>query len=464
VLYKEVPFVKFTLPLVAGILLRYCTPYIPVIYLLLPIIICLVLVYKLSDDRRISIYYGLIIFIFFFAAGYSLYSIKYSKISGQELKKGEHIIRIDQVPVARDKSIKLAASIMVKNRRNKLRPDGRIMLYFQPNDSILQSPPGTILSLYLSPAEISDFDTLDRFDYQKYMLHSGYRYYSFAGLYNVSANKNHSLIHQSIIIQHKLLDKYSNSISDKRSLAIVSALTLGYKGMLDEEIRETFTDAGISHIMAVSGLHVGIILIIVNGILKVTRLRSRFVCLIIVIISIWSFALIAGMSPSVSRAALMFSFISIGKHIGRHANPVNSLLASAFIILIINPFLLLSVSFQLSYSAVLMILLFYKKVDGLFSFSGKIMRSTWSLISVSLLAQGGTLPFVFYHFRSVPLLSVFTNIFAIPLTFLIIVTGLIFLCIPSSFFFSGLLSDILTLETKLLYSIADWISSLFSSK
>ncbi len=458
-LYKDIPFVRFTLPLAAGILLRYYTDYTPVYYILIPVIIAILLAYKLSDDRLKSVYYGLGVCVFFTIAGYLLYSQKYSSVISLKAMPGTYTVRIDEKPVSRERSIKVPSSLITKNRKGKYKAKAKIMLYFPDESDIAGKSPGSLIRLKLLPSEIQDFDTLDSFDYRKYMIHSGYKYYSFAAKYAPTGEYSVGIKHKSAIIQQKLLARYSSRIDNQRSLAIVSALTLGYRDYLDEEIREKFMEAGISHIMAVSGLHVGIIMLIASSLLKVIRIRSRFLSIIIIILSVWTFALISGMSPSVSRASIMFTFISTGKHIGRHVNPVNSLLASAFILLILNPFILFSASFQLSYSAVLTILLFFKKVDNLIKFSGLLLRKLWSLISVTLLAQAGTLPFVLYYFKSVAPLSVFTNILAIPLTFLIVLTGLMLLVVPSSLFVSDILAWLVTLESKLLYSIADWISS-----
>lgn len=459
-LYKEIPFVRFTLPLVAGILLRYYTGYILPYYVLIPLIIALILANSFSDDRLKSLFYGFVLNLFLLISGYLLYSQKYNIVNNTEAPPGIYTVRVDKKPVPREKSLKVPSSIMVPSSRGKYRAGAKIMLYFPPESEVHLIRPGTLLELKLSPLRIQDFDTLDNFDYSRYMLHLSYKFYSFADNYTSTGEYSPGIKQRSASFQHRLMAKYSSLLNDPQSLAIVSALTLGYKDQLDEEIREKFSGAGISHIMAVSGLHVGIIMLIISGLLKMLQLRSHPVKLLITILSVWAFAHISGLSPSVTRASLMFSFVFAGKYAGRHVNPLNSLFASAFILLVINPFILFSVSFQLSYSAVLAILLFYRKMDGLLNFSGLLLSKLWSLVSVTLLAQAGTLPFVLYYFRSVPMLSVFTNILAIPLASLIIITGLLLLTIPSSVIISDILATLLTIETKLLYSIADWISSI----
>ncbi len=292
------------------------------------------------------------------------------------------------------------------------------------------------------------------------MLYRGFRYSAYVPSPGTLIRKCLNTRHRAQILRKKLLNKYALKIDKRESLNIVSALSLGYKDTMPEDIRSTFSNAGISHILAVSGLHVGIVSMLIIGFLSILRIRSNILILCLSLVGVWCFALISGMTASVCRASIMFSFLYTGRYLGRHINPLNSLFASAFILLLVNPFTLFSAGFQLSYSAVLAILLFYRKLNALGPFSGIIMSRSWSLITVTLLAQFGTLPLVLYHFRQLPLLSVLTNIFAIPLAFCILLSGFLFLACPLDFFLSDFLACIIEFETGLLYSISDLIASI----
>jgi competence protein ComEC len=194
--------------------------------------------------------------------------------------------------------------------------------------------------------------------------------------------------------------------------------------MLGEELAEDFRRAGITHILAVSGLHVGILSVIIMSMLSFLKGRRVIISVIISLSAIWIFAFVTGLSPSVTRASLMFSFLHIGRLSRRPVNNINSLLASAFMVMVINPPVLFEAGFQLSYSAVLFILLFFKPLYSSIAFRNTILDKLWSMTVVTCLAQLGTLPFVLYYFQSIPVMSFITNIIAIPSAFVILSGGL----------------------------------------
>jgi competence protein ComEC len=163
----------------------------------------------------------------------------------------------------------------------------------------------------------------------------------------------------------------------------------------------------------------------------------------ILIIILWSFALLSGFSPSVIRAALMFSFIAIGQSVKRQVNIYNSIAASAFVILIFDPVQLSNVSFQLSYSAVLSIVFFQPKIAGLLNIKSRILRYIWSLTAVSLAAQIGTFPITLFYFNSFPKLFLMSNLIVIPTATLIIYTTIMLLFFSFIPYISDLLAYIL---------------------
>jgi len=460
VLYKEIPFLRYTLPVIIGIIIGSLWSKLPPIPLLLYSLLSLAPSIFLTPGRRLNIFFGVLSFQFFLICGYLLYTVSESRMINQELSKRQYNVRVDKYPQTRERSIRVEAAIEEIKQNGKTVFKKKIMLYFPPSSNITIAEPGDIISLDLSPDLISDFDSTDRFDYGKYMLYKGFRYSSYLRSDIEVLYKKKGLKHRAQIYRMKLLEKYASKIDNRESYNIVSALSLGYKDTMPEEIRSTFSDAGISHILAVSGLHVGIVSMILIAFLKLIRIKSNLLTLGLLLTAVWLFALISGMTASVTRASIMFSFLYTGRYIGRHINPLNSLLASAFILLIANPFNLFSAGFQLSYSAVLAILLLYRKLNKLCPFSGSILSHSWSLITVTLLAQGGTLPFVLYHFRRFPMLSIITNIFAIPLAFCILLSGFLYLALPSGFFLSDLLAQLIQFECNILYSVSDLIASI----
>ncbi|WP_375578563.1 ComEC/Rec2 family competence protein [Marivirga tractuosa] len=220
-------------------------------------------------------------------------------------------------------------------------------------------------------------------------------------------------------------------IQNGRSLAISKALTLGIKDELDNDLRNAYAAAGAMHVLAVSGLHVGIIFLIVSTLLKrwQNRERGRIFFAVINISVLWAYAFITGLSPSVQRAAMMFSFIILAQAMKRQTNIYNTLAASAFVLLSFNPFLLFSVGFQLSYLAVLGIVFFQPKLYGLLQFKFVLWDKIWAITCVSIAAQLATAPLGLLYFHQFPTYFFLSNLVVIPAAFVILNSSLFLIII-----------------------------------
>ena len=210
---------------------------------------------------------------------------------------------------------------------------------------------------------------------------------------------------------------------------MLAALTIGYKNNLDDETKSAYATSGAMHILAVSGLHVGIVYLILKIIFGLFK-QNRPVVILKVLFSfifLWLYAAITGFSPSVVRAAIMFSFILAGDLANRKTNIYNSIFASAFVLLLINPFLVMEVGFKLSYFAVLGIVFFYPRIYGLLEVKNRVLNKLWSLFCVSMAAQLCTFPLGLYYFHQFPNYFFITNLFVVPLAGLIIYSTVIFL-------------------------------------
>lgn len=212
-----------------------------------------------------------------------------------------------------------------------------------------------------------------------------------------------------------------------RELGVISALVLGKRDIVDEDIRQAFADAGTVHILAVSGLHVGIIYLFISFILSKTfrGRRMRFVRLLLGLLVLWVYAGITGFSPSVLRAATMFSFIALGKEFSRFGSIYNMLAASAIVLLLINPFLLLQVGFQLSYLAVLGIVIIHPMVYPSLVAPWFWLDKVWSLLVVSFAAQLATFPLTVHYFHQFPNYFLLSNLLVIPAATVLLYSGII---------------------------------------
>jgi competence protein ComEC len=233
--------------------------------------------------------------------------------------------------------------------------------------------------------------------------------------------------------QNRLLDVLKSHQFKQQELAVASALLLGYKDMLDRDTILTYSSSGAMHILAVSGLHVGIIYLVISSLLfffeKIKY--GNYIKAFLLVISLWAYALLTGMSPSVLRAATMFSFVTIGASLKRQTNIYNTLAASAFVLILYNPYIILKVGFQLSYLAVFGIVYLQPKLYNLYSPSNWLMHKIWAITTVSIAAQLATFPLGMYYFHQFPNYFLLSNLFVIPLATFIINGGVLLFVISS---------------------------------
>lgn len=238
-------------------------------------------------------------------------------------------------------------------------------------------------------------------------------------------------------IQRKLAQRYSDAGLHGQPLALISAITLGERDALDSDLRQSFAAAGAAHVLAVSGLHTGIIYIVVVSLLTCFGLwrplyeqRIRRALLSSCIIAVmWAYAFITGLSPSVMRAALMLTIIQVGWICRRQSISFNTLAAAACICLWIDPLSLFSVSFQLSFAAVAGILLFVPHFNSLWRVHSKFARFMRDLITVSAAATIGTLPVSLYYFSQVARCFLLTNLVVLPAAYVLVISGLLVLAL-----------------------------------
>lgn len=220
----------------------------------------------------------------------------------------------------------------------------------------------------------------------------------------------------------------------QEELAIIQALLLGQRQEISQEIYSNYAAAGVIHILAVSGLHVGIILLLLNRVLKPLERISfgKVIKTILLFLLLWGFAIMAGLSPSVVRAVSMFSFVAVGMQLDRRTSVLNTLFMSLLVLLLINPYFVTQVGFQLSYTAVFSIVLIQPNVYKLYQGNSRIVKYFWGILSVTLAAQIGVLPLSLFYFHQFPGLFFLSNLVILPFLGLILGLG-IFIMILSWF-------------------------------
>ncbi|MEP7373631.1 MAG: ComEC/Rec2 family competence protein [Chitinophagaceae bacterium] len=443
--WKRAPFIRLLASFIIGIVIQWnCQIAVFVWWSILAIsflagisFFCL----SLSNRYKLGVLNGLSLLISFISIGGLITwhsDIRHSKNwIGHYYKQSDClVVTVDESLVEKTKSLKANARIthLIENK-NIIPVQGKIILYFK-KDSLL--PPlayGSQLIFQKSLLEIKNSGNPGGFDYKRYSVFQGitYQVYLKPGDFSVLASTNKKWLHSFLdMTREKVLNILRTNIKGDKELGLAEALLIGYKDDLDKTLVQSYTNTGVVHIIAISGLHLGLIYWLLLLLLKPLQHRKylKWVRPVIIILGLWVFSLLAGAQPSILRSAVMFTCIVLGENLSRKTSIYNTLALSAFILLCWNPYWLWDVGFQLSYSAVLSIIIFMRPVYNLFYTKNKLLDSFWKLNAVTIAAQILTLPVSIYHFHQFPMHFLLTNFVAVPLSS-IIVLGEIFLCIIS---------------------------------
>ena len=308
---------------------------------------------------------------------------------------------------------------------------GRVLLYLQ-RDSLDMPAKGDIL---LVQTIVRRGGKLGEFDYGSYLRRQEIvgccwvycRNWQVIGYKDLNGPREYAQRCQCF-----LHEQYRKMGIDGKELGILSALTLGYREELGKDVQHTFSASGAMHVLAVSGLHTGIVWGIVVWILSLGGWRKplweekwkRWILNLSAIALIWAYAFITGLSPSVMRSALMLSFWSLSGLFEQFTSRWNPLFAAAVIILIINPLSLWSVSFQLSFAAVAGIMLVGSRMQERIVLRGRSLQYIGSLLIVSVAAQVGTMPLTLHYFGLTSNYFALTNLLVIPMAFVLLLLGI----------------------------------------
>ncbi len=319
---------------------------------------------------------------------------------------------------------------MYRQDKRWLREGFLMLMYSKSGESSYVAEVGDVISGFSNINSINGPKNPVEFDYREYCNNRGIYYSTFE---NEAQFLSHNLTINSIAEESRrtIIQWFVDLGIAGDELAVLSALTLGDKSGLRDELKTNYAAAGAMHILAVSGLHVGIIYLIFNHFLKLIRNNKnwmRWLKALLLLIVVWSYAFITGFSPSVQRAACMFSFIIVSTALKRHSHIINSIAGSAFLIILINPNIIYEVGFQLSYAAVLGIVIVHPIIYPLLSLKYPLIDKIWSLSIVSLSAQLATLPLIIFYFHQFPNWFLLVNLFVIPLAFLIVSVS-VFTCL-----------------------------------
>lgn len=431
--FKEIPFIKLLLPFILGIISGIYIIHFDW-YLIFTVVLGWIAILGYIHKKWGGIYrkrllIGSTIFAGFFVLGIMI--VNYH-IAQPEMNKKVFIVSGSWK--ATTKYFK--AEALIDAKKTHFNP-GKIMLYIR-KDSLLKLP--EIGDRILTSGEIRTVSgpknpyqfNYARFLYQKGII--GSVYLKKNDFINTGQSHRLGTKRKFNRLKQKLTRIINEQPMSPETKALLQALLLGEKSNLDPEIKRAYTSAGAMHVLAVSGLHVGIVLLFINFFFKIFEFKKqgktyRIIKATITLLIIWTFAGITGFSPSITRATTMFSFLVVGKVLNRNTNIFNSLAIAAFTLLFINPYTLLSVGFQLSFLAVFGIVFFHPRIYTLLYFKNILMRKTWELTSVSLSAQLTTFPIALLYFHQFPVYFLISNLVVIPFAFIIVISGLVLVLI-----------------------------------
>ena len=370
-----------------------------------------------------------------------------------------YIMRIIEPLQLKNKTYKTVAIIeSIGTAQHEIKTNIKIIVHVAVDSSSVGVPlltAGSYMATTIRPNPVPDTHNPGGFNYKLWLFRNEitHQLYLAKGTWTLLPTKKSKQYLQ--VLQQKISKRLQINITGKQEKAVAAALLIGYKQDIDSDLMKAYSNTGVIHVIAISGLHLGLIygllLSIFNWILNSTI--KKWTAPPIILLVLWGFALLTGAGPSIVRAAVMFSFIVIASIVKQNSSILNALAASAFFLLLLHPFYLWDIGFQLSYAAVVSIVLYQKNIFDSLYFKYKWIQACWQLNALTLSAQILTLPLVVYHFHQFPNYFLLSNFIVVPLSS-IILYGCLFILPFGTIAYLG---KALSVVTSLLISSMNWI-------
>lgn len=425
---------------------------------LLPVWTCLtgmlllILSYFLIRKHRFQWLYGVAVFFCCFGLG--------AAVAGEHLHRTDfsfpdeataYRVVIRQKPEVKERSILCRAAL--EGKPSDKAEQGKthlhtVLLYFPKDSAAAALKRGDRLWVHTRLAPPANNGNPDEFDYVRYLIRKGgtATAYIYAGHWQKTGHETSRTLRQvAADYREEVVALYRRLGFQGDNLAVLSALTVGDKENLSEDIRDTYSVSGASHVLALSGLHIGLLYALLFFLLSFCWKRFPVLKpfgLLLIIFLLWAFAFLTGLSSSVVRSAIMFSLLALSCLQPEKPLTLNTLAATAFLMLLCHPLWLFDVGFQLSFAAVASILLMQPRLYALLPLKHRIPRYVWGLLTVSVAAQVGTAPLVIFYFFSFPTHFLLTNLWVIPLVTLILYSAIILLLLTPFPFLQQLFASV----------------------
>lgn len=468
----EIPVVILLLPFLLGIALGINLPSAVYLGALAISFTGLLITFLLLNIfyKRFNIYKkrwtgGVLIHLLLFIAGWIsvINNNELNSISHFSKQPAQHLlIRVSNEPQLKNGLIRFTATVIAADSlKQHSAITGTLLVIIKDSaaqklaygDELLIPGKYTPVDPPFNPAE---------FNYKQYLAHQNIYYQDFLypGQYRrVNSGTGNPFIADALKLRQQMVDKFKQQLHDPNAIGVASTLILGYKAELSEDVLQAYSKTGTIHLLSVSGAHVALVWAILAFILQfLNRFKyGRLIRACIIIPFIWYYAMLSGFSPAVCRAAAMISMVIIGKTYSRYVNNLNILAISAFVLLLYNPLYITDVGFQLSYLAVAGLIVLQPVVYKWLIFKRKWMDKLWQYGSVSIAAQVITFPLSAFYFHQFPVYFLFSNLFIIIPSAMIMGSGLAFLTFSSVPYLSTVLAFVLEKTILAMNYVLGWV-------
>ncbi|MGQ7945547.1 ComEC/Rec2 family competence protein [Flavobacterium sp. WC2509] len=422
----QFPLTRITLAFIAGIILAYYIKPIPsIVYIFLTIstLFFIGIYYSFIGNTKPHFLFGITTYLLAFSIGTTTQTVHTDSLQQNNYTQRKNIFdKKHTFTVTLREKLKTNAFseryIAQLNFVDEKKTSGRILLNIHKNSLTHSFIIGNQLKINALLNKNKSQKNPNQFDYSKYLENKQIyaQLYAESNEIQINSKIDKDIWYYTAALRTRIIQNLEKSKFQAKELNVAVALIMGQQQDIDNDIIQDYQYAGAVHILSVSGLHIGFILLFISFLLKPfpNTKRGSFIKLVIVLISLSLFGILAGLAPSVVRSVTMFSFVAIGQYLRRTTNIYHTLLVSILLILLFQPSFLFDVGFQLSYVALFFIIWLQPLFADLWEPKNKILNYFWDILTVSFAAQIGTLPLSIYYFHQFPGLFFITNLIVIP--------------------------------------------------
>jgi len=470
--WKPAPLLRYLIPLMMGIVVSDHVSLNPIyiFILLLVLYITGILFVQLNAVVLLGFgrFPGIVFQLILFCLGLALHKVndirRHHNWYGHAYSDSSILVAtIVEPPLKRLRSVKAPAIItnMKKGSATSI-TKGRIIIYFSSDTHTILPSLNDRIIFKKRLAFIRNSGNPGEFDYRTFAARQQlfHQVYLKKNDYIIVEKRPGNLDTYLFSARDKILSILKKHFTDPEILGIAEALLIGYKNDLDNELLQAYSQTGIVHIIAISGLHLGLIFWMLNFLCNLVPLikRSSWLKFTVIVSCLWIFALITGASASVLRSALMFSFIVAGKEFFRSASVYNSISCSAFILLCYDTKMLWDAGFQLSYLAVIGIVWLQRSIGRSLFISNYLLKQLWAMASVTIAAQIMAFPICLFYFHQFPNLFLLANMVEVPVSTIVLFAEILLIL----FCWLGPLADLIATSIEYLVGFMNFFAKKLS--